>query len=80
VWACALVRDCGHRPDMARNAENTGRHGSTESSDSWRSQDTIKPSMFGSGRRGIPMKVNTNKDKSRREYVRFPSPLPPHYH
>lgn len=54
---------------MARN-ENVGRHGSTESSASWRSvrsNDTVRP--FGRASRGTPVTVQTPKDHNNHQYV-----------
>lgn len=61
---------------MTRN-EGVGRHGSAESSTSWRSiqsNDTVRPFGRGSlGSRGTPVTVQTNKPIAYNPYV-----IPPH--
>ncbi|KAF2101621.1 PP2C-domain-containing protein [Rhizodiscina lignyota] len=52
---------------MTKNENSAARHGSTASSDSWRSNDTIRPSSFGLQRRGTPVKVKTEKDSQQQQ-------------
>ncbi|KAF2083264.1 PP2C-domain-containing protein [Saccharata proteae CBS 121410] len=43
--------------------ENAARHGSTESSESWRSQDTVRSGSLNGRKRGTPVKVRTDKQQ-----------------
>lgn len=51
---------------MTKNENAAARHGSTASSDSWRSSDTIKAGSFSQQRRNPPGKLKTEKE---RKYV-----------